>query len=91
MTFSHGYPGNKEVRLNIHISNMSLDVTENDLRQVFEGFGKVESVRIVQEIYTRRSKGIGFVEMPIEAEAEAAITGMNGKELKGQALQVSKA
>ena len=77
--------------MNIYIGNMSFDVTEADLRQAFEGFGQVESVRIIQDRYTGRSKGFGFVDMPTEAEAQSAIEGLNGTDLKGRSINVNEA
>jgi len=77
--------------MNIYVGNMSFDVTEDDLRQAFEGFGQVESVRIIQDRYTGRSKGFGFVDMPTEAEAQSAIVGLNGTDLKGRSINVNEA
>jgi RNA recognition motif-containing protein len=77
--------------MNIYIGNLSYNVTEDDLRQAFESFGQVESVTIVKDRYTGKSRGFGFVEMPIEDQARAAIAGMNGKELKGRMLKVDEA
>jgi RNA recognition motif-containing protein len=77
--------------MNIYVGNLSYDVTEEDLKQAFETFGKVESVNIIQDKYTNRSKGFGFVEMPDDADAESAINGLNDTEIKGRALKVNKA
>lgn len=77
--------------MKIYVGNMSYDVTEEDLRQAFEQFGKVESAAVIQDKFSGRSKGFGFVEMPDNAEAQAAIDGLNGKELKGRALNVNEA
>jgi RNA recognition motif-containing protein len=77
--------------MNIYVGNLSYDVTEEDLQKAFEGFGHVESSKVVMDMYTGRSRGFGFVEMPIEAEAQSAIDGLNGKELKGRAVNVNKA
>ena len=62
-----------------------------ELRQAFEPLGQVESVSIINDKYSGRSKGFGFVEMPSNAEGQAAIEGLNGKELKGRALNVNEA
>ncbi len=56
-----------------------------------EAFGQVESVSIIKDKFTGRSKGFGFVEMPTQAEAEAAIAGLNGKDLRGRPLRVNEA
>ena len=77
--------------MNIYVGNLSFDATEEDVRMVFEPFGKVESAKIVQDKYSGRSRGFGFVEMPSEDEAKAAISGLNGKEVKGRALSVNEA
>ena len=77
--------------MNIYVGNLSFDATEEDVRKVFEQFGKVESAKIVQDKYSGRSRGFGFVEMPSADEAKAAISGLNGKEIKGRALSVNEA
>jgi len=77
--------------MNIYVGNLSYEVTEEDLRQAFEGFGQVESINIIKDKYSGESKGFGFVEMPDKAEAQSAIEGLNGKELKGRMLKVSEA
>lgn len=77
--------------MNIYVGSMSYNVTEEELKEAFEAFGEVESVRIIKDMYSGRSKGFGFVEMPSKAEAQAAIDGLNGKELKGRTLNVNEA
>jgi RNA recognition motif-containing protein len=77
--------------MNIYAGNLSHQVTEGDLRQAFEAFGQVASVNIIKDKYSGESKGFGFVEMPSEAEARSAITGLNGKDLKGRTLNVNEA
>lgn len=77
--------------MNIYIGNLSYKVTEEDLQQTFSEFGQVASVKIITDIATGRSKGFGFVEMPNAQEAEAAILALNGKELKGRAINVGQA
>jgi len=77
--------------MNIYVGNLSRDVTEEDLRETFEAFGKVESVTIIKDKFSGESRGFGFVEMPTKTEAQSAITGMNGKELKGRPLNVNEA
>jgi RNA recognition motif-containing protein len=77
--------------MNIYAGNLSFDVTEEDLRQAFESYGKVESVTIVKDKYSGQSKGFGFVEMPAKAEATAAINGLDGKDLQGRTLKVNEA
>ncbi|MBN1627030.1 MAG: RNA-binding protein [Deltaproteobacteria bacterium] len=77
--------------MNIYVGNLSYEVKEEDLKKEFEAFGQVESVKIIQDNYTGRSKGFGFIDMPNNAEAQAAIDGLKGKELKGRALNVNEA
>lgn len=77
--------------MNIYVGNLSYDVTEDDLRQAFEAFGRVETTKIITDMSTGRSKGFGFVEMPDNTEAQAAINGLKDKELKGRALNVNEA
>ena len=77
--------------MNIYVGNLSYEVTEEDLKQAFEGFGQVESVNIIKDRYSGESRGFGFAEMPDKAEAESAIEGLNGKELKGRTLNVNEA
>ena len=77
--------------MNIYAGNLSYEVTEDDLRQAFEPFGKVESATILKDKYSGQSKGFGFVEMPSKDEAQAAIDGLNGKDLKGRTLNVNEA
>lgn len=77
--------------MNIYVGNLSFEVTEEDLQGAFESFGKVESAKIIKDKYSGQSKGFGFVEMPSADEAKSAISGLNGKELKGRALNVNEA
>jgi RNA recognition motif-containing protein len=77
--------------MNIYVGNLSSELTQEDLKQAFEGFGQVESVNIIKDRYSGESRGFGFVEMPAKGEAQSAIEGLNGKELKGQMLKVSEA
>jgi len=77
--------------MRIFVGNLSRDVTDDDLRQTFEPFGKVATAEVVKERFSSESKGFGFVEMPTSTEAQAAITGVNGMMLKGRAVNVSEA
>ncbi len=77
--------------MNIYVGNMSRNVSEEDLREAFEAFGQVTSVNIIKDKFTGEPRGFGFVEMQGKAEAQAAIDGMNGKELKGRTLNVNEA
>jgi len=77
--------------MNIYIGNLTYEVTEADLKQEFEAFGEVTSVTIIKDTYSGKSKGFGFVEMPKLTEGQAAITGLNGKQIKGRAVTVNGA
>ncbi len=77
--------------MNIYVGNLPREVTEDDLLEAFKEFGQVESVKIITERGSGQSRGFGFVEMPAEAEAQSAINGLNGKELKGETLNVNEA
>jgi RNA recognition motif-containing protein len=77
--------------VNIYVGNLSFEATEEDLQGAFESFGKVESVKIIKDKYSGQSRGFGFVEMPSTDEAKSAISGLNGKELKGRTLSVNEA
>ena len=77
--------------MNIYVGNLSYEVTEDDLRQAFEAFGQVQAASIIKDKYSGQSKGFGFVEMPTQAEAQSAIEGLNGKDLKGRAINVNVA
>jgi RNA recognition motif-containing protein len=77
--------------MNIYVGNLSRDVTEDDLRQAFESFGEVNSINIIKDKFSGESRGFGFVEMPTKSEAEAAMSGLNGQEIKGRAINVNEA
>ena len=77
--------------MNIYAGNLSQDVTEDDLRKAFRVFGEVSFVNIVRSWRNKTSAGFGLLEMPVMLEAEAAITGLHGSELKGQAITVNAA
>jgi RNA recognition motif-containing protein len=77
--------------VNIYVGNLSFEATEDDLRQAFQSFGQVASVSIIQDKFTGKSRGFGFVEMPNKAEGDKAIEGLNGKDVRGRALKVNEA
>lgn len=76
--------------MNIYVGNMSPDTTEDDLRQTFEAFGQVISVKILRNRVTGESNRIGFVGMAVSDEAQTAISELNGKNLKGNAIKVEE-
>jgi RNA recognition motif-containing protein len=77
--------------MNIYVGNLSHDASEDDLRHAFEAFGQVTSATIIKDKFSGESRGFGFVEMPTKAEAQAALDGLNGQDLKGRALKISEA
>ncbi|MCJ7721951.1 RNA-binding protein [Candidatus Bathyarchaeota archaeon] len=77
--------------MNIYVGNLSLDVTEEELREEFKAFGDITSVSIIKDKYSGQSRGFGFVEMASKAEGEAAIAGLKGKTLKERTLDVNEA
>ena len=77
--------------MNIYVGNLSYDAAEEDVRAAFSAFGQVSSVAVIKDRMTGRSKGFGFVEMAASAQAQAAIAGLNGKDLKGRAMNINEA
>ncbi len=77
--------------MNIYVGNLSRDVTEEDLLRAFGDFGQVESANVIKDKFSGESRGFGFVEMPSKDEAQSAIDGLNGKDLKGRAVNVNEA
>ena len=77
--------------MKIYVGSLSYDVTEEDLRQEFLAFGKVESVSLIMDKYSGRPKGFAFIEMTVVSEGQAAITALNGKTLKGRPIVVNAA
>lgn len=74
--------------MNIYCGNLNWQTTETDLQTAFEEYGQVSSVTIIKDRYTGQSRGFGFVEMPNDSEGQAAIDGLNGKELDGRTLRI---
>lgn len=77
--------------MNIFVGNLSNDVQEEDLMNLFSEFGQVREIKIIRDMFTQQSKGFGFVEMPGLADAQKAIDGLNTKEVKGKKLVVNEA
>jgi cold-inducible RNA-binding protein len=75
----------------LYVGNLPYTVRDEDLQQSFSAFGSVNSAKVMMERDTGRSKGFGFVEMGSDAEAQAAIQGMNGQSLGGRSLVVNEA
>ena len=76
--------------MNIYAGNLAYSVTDHSLQETFEAFGTVDSARVIQDRDSGRSKGFGFVEMPNNDEAKAAIEGLNGKDIDGRNITVNE-
>jgi len=81
----------KKNKMNIYVGNLAYAVTEDDLRTSFGTYGEVATVNLIKDRETGQSKGFGFVEMPSNTEADAAIKGLNGTDLKGRDIKVNQA
>jgi RNA recognition motif-containing protein len=82
----------KEIKMKkMYVGNIPYDATEEDLRQFFSEQGEIESLKIIQDQFTDRSKGFGFIEMVNEEDAKKAIATLNGKDFKGKSLTVAEA
>ncbi|MDP1808664.1 MAG: RNA-binding protein [Actinomycetota bacterium] len=75
----------------LYVGNLSYDTTEEDLRELLGPYGAVESIRLISDKYSGRSRGFAFVEMALESEADAAMEALDGKEQMGRNLTVSVA
>jgi cold-inducible RNA-binding protein len=75
----------------LYVGNLAYSVTDGSLEQMFAGHGTVQSVQVIMDRDTGRSKGFGFVEMGSDQEAQAAITALNGKQVDGRSLTVNEA
>jgi RNA recognition motif-containing protein len=76
--------------MNIYVGNLSWNLKDQDLSNLFTPYGEVASAKIVMDKFTQRSKGFGFVEMPDDAQAQAAIAQLNGSEVDGRNLVVNE-
>jgi RNA recognition motif-containing protein len=76
--------------MNIYVGNLSWGLKDQDLANLFSPFGEVASAKIVMDKFTQRSKGFGFVEMPNDEQAQAAIAQLNGTEIEGRNLVVNE-
>lgn len=75
----------------IYVGNLSYDMSEDEMYREFKKFGKVKSARIIQNRFNGKSKGFGFVEMPVRSEAEKAIKAIHNRDIKGRKLRVNEA
>jgi RNA recognition motif-containing protein len=77
--------------MNIYVGNLSYEATDGSIREAFESFGQVTSARVIKDKYNGQSRGFGFVEMPVQSQAQTAIKSLNGKELLGKQMSVNEA
>ncbi|MGD0709400.1 MAG: RNA-binding protein [Anaerolineaceae bacterium] len=77
--------------MNIYVGNLDYSVKNEELKDLFAEYGVVTSAQMITDRFTGKSKGFAFVEMPNDTEAQAAIAGLNGKDLKGRAINVNEA
>ena len=77
--------------MNIYVGNLSYSMTDEDLRDLFAEFGEVASANVIMDKFSGQSKGFGFVEMPQQADAEAAIKALNDQDVKGRRIKVNQA
>jgi RNA recognition motif-containing protein len=77
--------------MNIYVGNLSYEATDGSIREAFESFGQVTSARVIKDKYNGQSRGFGFVEMPVQSQAQTAIKSLNGKELLGKEMSVNEA
>ena len=77
--------------MNLYIGNIPYSISESELTQLFANFGEVTALNVVKDKVTNRSKGFGFVEMPDDSAASAAINELNGKEVNGRKIIVNEA
>ncbi len=76
--------------MNIYVGNLSKEVTEDDLTEIFSKFGAIKSAKVIKDLFTSESKGFGFVEMNDNAEAQKAINELNATDLKGKKIVVNE-
>jgi RNA recognition motif-containing protein len=76
---------------NLYVGNLSYDTTEDTLRTLFAEYGQIESVNLITDRYTGRSRGFAFVEMSTEQAAQQAMSGLNGKQVDEREIKVDKA
>lgn len=77
--------------MNIYIGNLAYQITENSLKEMFEEFGEIESVKVIKDRFSGKSKGFGFIEMPNNSEADKAIKALNGKLIEMKRIKVNQA
>ncbi len=75
--------------MNMYVSNLSFQTTEDDLRNLFSQYGSVSSAKLITDKETGRSRGFGFIEMDVITEAREAMSNLNGKDINGRTISVS--
>ena len=75
--------------MNIYLGNLPDSLTEEELRSMFAAFGEIESIKIIKDRTSGRSKGFGFIEMPSNSEADQAIKSLNGNFIAGNCIKVT--
>ena len=85
------HPAPADGSVEIYVGNLSYDMTEDQLRETFAAYGKVNSARLITNKFNGKSKGFGFVQMPDRAEADKAIAALNEKEIKGRKMKCNVA
>lgn len=77
--------------MNLYVSNLGFHVGDDDLKNLFEAYGNVTSAKVITDRETGKSRGFGFVEMPVDEEGKKAMKGLEGKEIEGRTISVSVA
>ncbi len=77
--------------MNIYVGNLPYNITEDELKAMFEEFGVIESVKLISDRFSGQKKGFGFVEMPSNSEADQAIKALNGRLVNGKNIKVNQA
>ena len=77
--------------MNIYVGNLHYGITEDDFKEVFAEYGEVDSVKIIADKFSGRSKGFGFIEMPNDEDGQKAIEELNDADLKGRNMKVNQA
>jgi RNA recognition motif-containing protein len=76
--------------MNIHVTNLNLNLIESDLRRLFMPFGEIRSIELVRDKVSNRSRGRAFIDMPVEKEGQKAIVGLDGFQFAGKIIQVTQ-